>query len=95
MKKILFASVASLLMAATAMAQATTPTAKNAATEKHAPGKEKSQHHKEMKEAEKATAKTNHAEKKEAKEEAKEQKNAAKASAKKAEKETPKEKKHK
>lgn len=95
MKKILFASVASLLMAATAMAQAKAPTPKNATTENNAPGKEKSQHHKEMKEAEKATAKTNHAEKKEAKEEAKEQKNAAKASAKKAEKETPKEKKHK
>lgn len=94
MKKILLGSVASLLLATTAMSQATTPTAKNAATEKHAPGKEKSQHHKEMKEAEKATAKSSHAEKKAAKEEAREQKNVAKASSKKAEKETPKEKKH-
>lgn len=92
MKKILLGSVASLLLAATAMAQATTPATKNAATEKHVPGKEKS-HHKEMKEVEKGIAKASH-EKKEAKEDAREQKNVAKTSSKKAEKETPKEKKH-
>lgn len=86
MKKILFASMASLLLAVTAMAQATTPTAKIAATEKHAPGKEKSQHHRGMKEAEKVTAKASRAEKQEAKEEAREQKNVAKAPARKAEK---------